>query len=333
MIIKSNTLGKLQKIKNGNVFDTPLIFIRELLQNAQRSNSKNVNFTIWDDIFRITDDGCGCKNPENVFTLDLSSWESTNEGYGIGFWACLAIPDIESIVVRSNNWECSIDTLNLFSTGDLSVEKKEISKISGFEVIIKSNFFDGRLEDIERYIFDVSKYLEFDTYLNELKVPKRDIFDSFENKTFCKIYDNRLFKAKISINTDYYSELSMFYDKRNVTNISVFDFVEGVVEVKRDKITLKEPDRISFSRDDKYRSFVSKMKDCIKDLYLSYISINGIENDVFQTAISHYLDIKDYEKYLSFDDDMLELSCIKDKSKKEDFSDVEIVVEDEHDSE
>lgn len=322
MIIKSNTLGKLQKIKNGNVFDNPLIFIRELLQNSQRSKSSNVYFEVIDGVFRCVDDGCGCSNPDNVFTLDLSSWESTTEGYGIGFWSCLCVPDITSITVKSKNWCCVLNTVNLFENGDLTVVKTNISPITGFEVIIESSFFDDlddyKYNQIEEMVHETSRFLPFNTYLNELKMSRSNIFDTFVPKNLCKIYDNRIFKAKLSISDSYSTEIKVYYDNRYVCDLYSCDYIEGIIELKPNKITLREPDRTRWTRDDKYYYFIEKLKDCAKDLYLSYVKNNGIDNDNFCDGINNYLEVKDYEKYLVFDESMLE---------KEEQKEIEIVTE------
>lgn len=308
MKIKSNTLGKLQKIKNGNVFDSPYIFIRELLQNSQRSKASNVTFELDNDAFVCKDDGCGCKNPENVFTLDLSEWESTTEGYGIGFWSCLAIPDIKKIIVHSKDWKCTVDAVNLFETGDLTVKQEKAEMIKGFEVTIISPWFCnfGEYDNIENYLFDVAKYLPMKVSINEFVVPQYDIFDNYKATNFCKVYDNRLFKAKLEINSSYYSNITLYYEKRKVRDFCDCDYVCGIIEAKNGKITLKEPDRTSYTRDSKLQTFLDKLQDCIKDLYKSYVQENGVENDDFVHGIETWLELKDYEKMLDFDDEMLE---------------------------
>lgn len=307
MQIKSNTLGKLQKIRDGKVFESPLIFIRELLQNSQRSKATRVDFLVLDGEFICKDDGCGCNNPENVFTLDLSSWESIQEGYGIGFWSCLCVPAVKSIIVESKDWICSIEANNIFENGDLSVKKeKSSSKICGFKVTIKSDYFDSNSKEVEKYIYDVAKFLPFDVTVNECLMPKQDLFDSFVPETFCKMYNNRLFKAKFAISRNCYTEPSLYYDKRFVSSFGYLDYVEGVFEVKADKITLREPDRTSFIRDDKHKILCDKLQECIKDLFLSYIRQSGLNDESYNSAIEYWLDVKDYEKYLEFDTSMID---------------------------
>lgn len=308
MVIKSNTLGKLQKIRNGNVFDSPLIFIRELLQNSQRSKAKTVKFVVDNGVLLCEDDGCGCKDPENVFTLDLSDWESTDEGYGIGFWSCLAVPEIGNVTVSSKNWKCWFDAQKLFETGDLSVNQEKYGPTDGFRVEIQSEWFDDHINEIEKYTFDIAKYLPINIYLNDVLMPHYNIFDSFKPTTFYKVYDNRFFKAKLAVSSEYFSITEMYYESRFVKNESS-KMVSGVMEVKKGRLTLKEPDRTSYTKDTLYYQFADKFNECMTDLYRSFLAEYGADGaDDYIEGILYHLSLKDYEKYLDFESDMLQLA-------------------------
>jgi len=313
-MIKSNTLGKLQKIRNGSVFDSPVIFIREFLQNSQRSRAKNVSFTIDGDTLVCIDDGCGCSNPDYVFTLDLSEWESTKEGYGIGFWACLCFPGLKEVTVESKGWKCSFDVDRLFATGDMSVKQENAAEhLKGFRVTLKSEQFEDYYNEIEGYMFNVAKYLPMTVRINEFPVPHYDLFDSYEESSFTMEYDNRLFKAKLEIDSSYYPSKSaeLYYEKRIVDSIGGIPYVKGIIEAKNGKLTLKEPDRTSYVHDEKSRIFIQKIQECVRDLYKKYIAAYGVDDDGYSKAISYWLDLKDYERMLDFDDYMLQ------KAKKE----------------
>lgn len=307
MQIKSNTLGKLQKIRNGNVFDSPYIFIRELLQNSQRSKAKNIYFEVYNNKFVCYDDGCGCKNPENVFTLDLSDWESTDEGYGIGFWSCLCIPELKSISVQSKNWICKVDAERLFEIGDLSVNMEKSTSINGFRVIFESDFFLQNYEEVEDYVNKCAEYMSLNVIFDGIMVPKKDIFDDFKPNSFCMEFNNRLFRAKFAVLSRSWSNVSLYYEKRLVReDVGFAGFVEGVMELKKGGLTLREPDRTNWVNDEKYRNFCKKVDACIKELYIAYIKRYGVDDEEFVNAIFSTLDLKDYEKYLSFDEEMVQ---------------------------
>ena len=306
MEIKSNTMGKLNKIRNGNVFDSPLIFIRELLQNSQRSKSKRVDFLVLDDMLSCYDNGCGCSDPASVFTLDLSEWESTSEGYGIGFWSCLAIPGISTIKVRSHSWECMLDAEKLFGNSDLSVERKKSEPMSGFYVELKSEWFREHADEIQLYLFDIAKYLPMQVTINEFVVPQYDLFDNYREENFCMQFDNRIFKAKLEICHNYHNVLKLYYEKRLVEESYLLPYVKGVIEIKNGKLTLKEPDRTSYCKDEKADSFIKKLRECVSQLYKSYISENGIDDDFFADGMHYWLELREYERFLRFEEDMVQ---------------------------
>lgn len=309
MQIKSNTLGKLKKIRNGFVFDDKLVFIKELLQNCQRSKCDTVHFTITENYLTISDNGCGCKRPESVFTLDLSDWDSTKEGYGIGFWSCLSIQNLNKIYVSSCNWKAIVDVNKLFETEDLQVQLENQYLQKGYTVTLESSFFGLYLDEVIEYIKESSKLLEFTTYINNVEVEKTTIFDDYHPRTYYKEYENSLFKAKICISNSSFNSLTLFYDRREVKKYAaICDYIEGVIEVKLNKITLKEPDRTSYIRDEKFYKVREKLTECAKDLYLSYIKEYGIENNDFSEGIMNFLNTSDYEKYLSLDIDEMILS-------------------------
>lgn len=302
MEIKSNTIGKLEKIRKGTVFTESFTFAKEFIQNCQRSKAKNLSITIDDEKISFIDDGCGCKDPSNLLTLDYSSWESTTEGFGIGFWSCIAIPDLTKINIRSKNWNAVVDVDEVFQHSNLNVEMNDnLSNINGFCVTLESPYFNEHFYELKDYICTNAKYIEnMRINVNGEPVETSNIFEEFKPYEYHKTYENRIFKAKISISCSR-NCLEAYYDKRKVDNIYEFDYVQGVLEFKTDKITLKEPDRTSFVRDEKYRAYRNKLKECIHSLYKDYISEYGIENEDFTDGIATYLRPKEYEKYLELD--------------------------------
>ena len=179
MEIKSNTFGKLMKIKEGTVFSNEYMFVKEFLQNAQRGKTKELYITVTENYIRFKDSGIGCKNPNSVFTLDKSEWSTTDEGFGIGFWACLAFKKLELIEVSSRKWKAFLDVNNLFLNEDLTVKKEDLKEsIKGFDVILNcSTLSNLEISEINEQIYEVAKYLNFDIYLNGDLIEKIYIFE------------------------------------------------------------------------------------------------------------------------------------------------------------
>lgn len=308
MEIKSNTLGKLSKIKNGSVFSNQYIFVKELLQNSQRGKAKNVYITLEDNYISFTDDGIGCKDPESVFTLDKSEWITTNEGFGIGFWSCLALNNLKEVRVSSYNWESLIDIENLFANEDLSVPiNKTTDKLKGFSVklVVNDRFSLYDKCDIEREIEEVAKYLTFDVYLNDKLIEKEDIFENVYGE-FVKDVENRFFKARLRLDESRYGTVKLFYDQRFVCYLYTgVEYISGIIAIKKDKLTLKEPDRAVYVIDNKFEDFVTALKKETKKIYLDFIKSNESEDllEQFSEGVNFYLKVNEYEKYIFLNED------------------------------
>lgn len=315
MQIKSNTSGKLKKMINGTVFSTEFIFVRELFQNSQRAKAKNVTIETNFDSIVFTDDGKGCKNPMSLFTLDYSDWESTDEGFGIGFWSCLALKNLISLKVESHNWESELFVENLLNDNlDVNIVKKD-KAIKGFKVTLNIKPLDFDQEcNLDLEVSNVAQYLDLDTYYNGEYIPKIDIFSSVDGD-FVKDFKNKIFNARLSISDESYSTIKVFYERRFVCSIYNNGYVNGVIELKKGAANLKEPDRRELIYDDKYSVLKETLWKESKKLYIEFMKTNPNSDmtDDYSESINYYLDVKDYEKYMSYDS---LIDCMEDNSKK-----------------
>lgn len=322
MKIKSNTLGKLSKIREGTVFSNEYTFVKELLQNSQRGKSKVVNITVGDDFVIFEDNGIGCKDPESLFTLDKSEWITTDEGFGIGFWSCLAFNRLKEIEVISHKWKSMIDIDNLFANEDLSVPIEKNNKtLKGFYVKLTSHdcFSDYRRYDIEKEIEEVAKHLNFDVYLNGNLIEKVDIFENVCGE-FVKLVENRFFKAKLKLDESKYGNIKLFYDQRYVCYLYGIEYISGVISCKKDKLTLREPDRSDYVVDGKLDTFLKAVEKEAKKMYIEFLKSNDSDEllEKFSEGINKYLKVSEYEKYVFLGsdfafDDMLNEDEDKDK--------------------
>lgn len=321
MEIKSNTLGKLNKIKNGSVFSNQYIFVKELLQNSQRGKAKNVYITLGDNFISFVDDGIGCKDPESVFTLDKSEWITTNEGFGIGFWSCLALNNLKEIMVSSYKWESIIDMENLFANEDLSVPINKIAdKLKGFSVklVVNDRFSLYDKCDIEKEIEEVAKYLSLDVYLNDKLIEKEDIFEDVHGE-FVRDVENRFFKARLRLDEYRCGTVKLFYDQRFVCYLYTgVEYISGIIAIKKDKITLKEPDRALYVIDNKFENFKNSLVKEVKKIYLDFIKSNESEDLLgkFSEGVNFHLKVNEYEKYIFLNDDFEFDLAIEEKQKE-----------------
>jgi hypothetical protein len=307
MEISSNTRGKLLKIRNRQVFSNTLTFLKELLQNAQRARAKHVTINVGDGRFVIADDGCGCR-PEAVFTLDFSEWDSTKEGFGIGFWSVLAIPDLKTVNVSSRRWSGRIDVDHLFDAGDLSVSMGEITYMKGFALLMESPWFSEHEMEIEAEIERIARYLPFETTVNGIDVERSTILDDFVPENgFAKTFSHRGYKAKLSPSgRRYCSYVKAYYDGREISELWwLRGECEGVIDITPGTVTMKEPDRTEVVMDDRYEVFKAMVEKDVKDTYKAFIQERGVDDEAYADRIADLLSVKDYDKYLEIDPSLL----------------------------
>lgn len=312
--ISIDIIGKLKKIYEGKTFSDNLVVITELFQNSQRANAKEIFVKVKDGKLTFKDDGCGCKKPSDIYTLDYSSWNSTEEGFGIGLWSWLAVRDVQGVEIRSYNWKSTLTADQIFNDRNLNANVEYLEeKIKGFEVTIFSDvFYRDNAYVIDRIVSDGEMLeckvnLDRDEYFENYElIPKRDIHSEVTGE-FVKNFNNRYFNATLKPN-DRYVGVGTYYERRKIDNFYSLEYMEGVIEVKKDVLTLQEPDRKNVIRDDKLTEFNEKLAACRKELFINIVKSGDSSSiDQFSYEISRVLEVEDYEKYLLVDDLLIEV--------------------------
>ncbi len=240
--IRSNTIGKLKKIYNGRSFSDSIVVITEMYQNAKRAEATRVDITLSEDTLTFADNGCGCDDPQNTMTLDLSSWKSTDEGFGIGLWSWLAVPEVEGIEIYSKGWKSTISVKELFEGEVPKANIEDIdNEFEGFKVVIKSPYFIENAYEVKSRIITDGELQLYDVYLNGEMILKREL-QSEVTGDFVKSYSNHLFDATLCIHT--WQNPQVYYEKRFVQRFYLSNLnCGGIIEIKKNALTLQEPDR------------------------------------------------------------------------------------------
>lgn len=307
MEITSNVIGKLEKIRGGSSFSDSLVVITEIIQNSQRAKAKNLHISLEGDTLTFEDDGVGCKKPENILTLDYSEWESTDEGFGIGLWSWLAVPEVEGIEISSHNWVASINTEELFKTGNPKANVEKQDKIKGFKMVIKSPYFMDKYNASkieERVISDIETQM-FKGHFNKKVIEKIDLHANVDS-VFKKYFSTNFFTATLGISR--YESPTLYYENRKVRKVYNLDCLSGVVEMRKNALVLQEPDRKSYVLDNKAVNFEARLVDAQKELYLDFIKqANDSDLEDFAETIDRFLDVSDYERFILVDEDEFEI--------------------------
>lgn len=314
MEIKTNTTNKLQKIMNGESFSDELTFIGECLQNCQRSNAKNVYIDIVDDKMSFVDDGCGCKNPEVVLTLDSSEWKSTNEGFGIGFMSIFAIPGLTRLVIRSRDWIINLD-VNEVRRGNLEYFIDKADYIDGFSVEMYSPYFINNESEISERLYSDAQYItKFNSYYNGSRIETKSILDDYTVRQYGLKINCPEFEGILEVSR--WGGIKVYYENRFVCETyNLANGVAGVIILKKGKGLLREPDRKEFVRNSHFRKLVKTMDKYSNKLYKNYVDKYGLDNEAYISGIAQNLSEKEIEERLDLESVIAESAKPKKEKK------------------
>ena len=295
LFIQSNTKGKALKMLQGKTFDNPLTFITEIIQNAQRAKTSRFEVSFNGDMITMKDDGCGLKKPEALLMFDYSEWGGTKEGFGIGFWSILGVPELRVVNIISNTHMLRATREQI--ENDLSFEHEVVPKIKGFELTLASPYIEVNKELIIQRFQDELCLMPFDSYIEGEYVLKKDLKAGVSGD-FVMDFENPIFTARLAVNSNYANPV-YYYEKRMVCRGYEFNNVTGVVELK--KIDLREPDRKGIVANERRSRFLRKMEQCIKTLFKEFVLTimnNDDMIDRYSEAVANILSPKEYEGLL-----------------------------------
>ena len=324
LAIKSDTKGKLNKIISGVVYSDPYVFITEFFQNSHRVNAKKViiNLDINAGTLSFSDNGKGLKQVSDLLTLDYSSWASTKEGFGIGFWSWLGFDmkdkendEVYEVIcnVKSKKYGLEMSKIQILKDEEPTAELIALTeKYPGFIVTLHSELFkrDDVISEVKSRILSDGELMPYDVVFNDRLIIKKDILNEVHGD-YVKSFSNKLFDATLTVKT--YSSMILYYEKRKVREYYQIDNVGGAIELKQGTLSLKEPDRRDYVYDSKYHQFTDKMKECSIELYKEFlISANEDLINQYAEQISNILEVSDYEKLLNIDDTV---TCVNEEKR------------------
>lgn len=305
--IKVNTFNRLKKIRDGVVYDSITAVIDELLQNCQRSfivsktgNHSTIVVTIDDDALSIMDNGDGCADPQDIFEFEKTGWEISDAFGQGGSESVFQIAD--EIFIRSRAWEAYVNVLDIFETGNLEVKISQADEyFEGYEVKLVGKTIKENLEKLGSYIKNMLQFFPCDSFINDEYIDKLDLHEF--KSPLKRQFDNNFYYATIGTQTGY-KDSAVYYEKRLVCNLWL-PGIFAIIELKRDAVTLKAPDRKSIIKDDKNVKFLEQLKADRKAVYIELIE-NASESDfdAYEWGIEQNLEVEDYADYLPYYDSL-----------------------------
>ncbi len=141
-INESNLLSRL-----GEAFTNKDTFIKEIMQNAQRSGATKLAIRTSDNTISFTDDGNGIEDFQSLLTVAESGWDmetiKKTNAFGIGFLSSIYASDV--VEVKSGGRFVRFKTQDLLSGRSVKVETL-FSKVKGTIVMLTGTFKTDNLE-------------------------------------------------------------------------------------------------------------------------------------------------------------------------------------------
>lgn len=292
--VTSNISNRIKKIREGIVYQKWLCFVAELLQNSQRAKSKKIDIEVREGCFIISDDGKGCINPNHVFTLDFSHWESSvHAPFGEGFSSLFVIAN--TIKVRSKDWEAFLDLEKAIDENDFnSVLIRKISPIKGFYVEM---FFDTKYSnyEIEEEVIKIASMISQKVILNGKSVDKRSI--DFGPLTVRKRL--RGIGEIVAAPQDGYGTIEILYEGRPIKN-HFTNGIKGLLALRPGAVTLRAPDRRDIIYDEKRVNMENRIKSLTEELLINIIKHHPQKLEKFKSSIKEILHPSQYAKYINY---------------------------------
>lgn len=308
MEVTINVVNEMKKLRN-STYSNKYAWVKEIIQNSQRSGASHIRVELNYDSVTISDDGVGCTNPKHLFEKNVSGWNTTivnNENpFGEGFFSTIMAAN--TIEVESVGFNCVFDVLKMFrenTTDVVTVDKNK--KKSGFTVKL-SNFLPFiDYWGIEFAFRDVGKYIKKPSiFINGEKI-KYEGTNPDTNKPFIHYIDNEYFKGWIRPyswrNGDWDDAIvKCFAFNRLIKDSTKTAGVTGVLNFKSNSVNLRSPDREEFIFDDKYDTVYKVFLNEVRKMYIKVVR-KGTDTQIknFETFIDKYTTIDDYKKFIKF---------------------------------
>lgn len=310
MQVTINIINEMKKLRNSTYSDR-YTWVDELIQNCQRSGATHINVKIdyYDYTITVSDNGCGCDNPQALFEKSTSDWDDTvvqNESpFGEGFFSTMMAAD--TINVKSVGFNALFDVNKMFAENTVDViEVTKNRKKSGFTVTLSDLRSDVSLCAVEERFKETAKYIKCPTTsINGETVHYEGLNPDIDHPFLRKI-DTPMFRGWIHPHT--YSrdgwqdpKIRTFAYYRKVIDLPNFYGINGVLNIKDNVVGLRSPDRHDFIHDDRYEEMLRLLREEIKAMYIKILE-KGTDADIkdYQSRIEQYVDMDEYAPLIKY---------------------------------
>lgn len=289
----------LKLLKNSS-FSDPLVFLDEIVQNAQRAGATKIEvsteFKNDGHLITLYNDGPILEDHSILFKMAESGWNQDivedENPFGIGFLSTTVVSDFIEII--SGKVHTKFDVIKTLNREDDGIISTEIEPVEGFT--IKLNRVDSKYSDwrIEERLEALSKFnYDIDVYFDGHKKEKASLINRTESLTNIIIEDEN-FEGNLFIDNVSWSHPRVYSKGREVMELYDIRHAKGKIHMKNSKaLNLRAPDRKDIIRDDAYNAFMRSIKELMKDRMLMILQSDRYED--YTDAINSILDDSDIE--------------------------------------
>ena len=172
------------KIAAGEVVESPLSVVKELVENSIDAGAKSIAVQIkgnGSDYIRVSDDGCGIAGDEveTAFkrhaTSKLEKFSDLNNLHTLGFRgeALASIAKVSGVIMYTKRREDSLGTELVLEAGEV-IKKEDIAVDDGTGIIVQDLFFNipARKKDLS---YKRAKKNEIAEFINRMSIYYSDI--------------------------------------------------------------------------------------------------------------------------------------------------------------
>lgn len=285
--------AQLRRYRSGEVC-TRSTAIAELIQNAQRAGATRLDFVCEPGHLTVSDDGTGCADAADYFTIARSGWgrKVVEEERPFGQGGLLSLLVLAShIHVRSGFGTADWDIDRTLTDGDLSVQIDPQNTEPGFHLRL-TLLDDVTAEELRTAVLTEGGAVDLQISWNRQQTARVKPFE---------VGDHRIsgdgFRGALTIGGEGSCPV-LYHRGRIVRPLREIPYFTGAIEA--DRITLRLPDRKDVVENSRWRTFLKSVRGSVKRIIAGRFQDDPVVLQRMGHVFAAYLDVDELVDHLNW---------------------------------
>lgn len=286
--------AQLRRYRSGEVC-TRSTAIAELIQNAQRAGATRLDFKCEEGVLSVSDDGTGCRDAADYFTIARSGWsrEVVENERPFGQGGLLSLLVLASwLRVRSLFGTAEWDIDRTLDTGDLGVEVTSTQRTTGFLLHLRL-LSDVTADELSTAVRQEGAAVNLEIRWNGEPIPRTTPFETGDY-----IISGDGFRGALSFGSQG-SHPVLYHRGRIVRPLHELPYFTGAIEAE--KITLRLPDRKDIIENRRWLSFLKAVRGHVKTIVARLFRDDPAVLQRLGHVFSAYLDVDELVDRLTWE--------------------------------